>query len=441
MLRHPYPQCQTNRYTVSPFPTSSNTMPFAQLGLIQPLLQSLNYSSPTAIQTQAIPLILQGRDLIAAAQTGTGKTAAFALPLLQRLSQQGPRVASNAVRALILVPTRELAVQLHQRISEYAQGLPLRSLAVYGGVSINPQMQALRKGIDLLVATPGRLLDLQRSNAVHFRQLQILVVDEADRLLDMGFADELHALQRLLPTRRQTLLFSATLSPAVRDLASHLTREAVSLDISPQQLDASTLSQWIIPVDRKRKGELLLHLLRQHKGSRVLAFGKNRQTLEQLLPAIQALGINVDLIHGDRPQPARLRALNRFQSGEIDLLLATDVAARGLDIEQLPMVINIDLPLKAEDYVHRIGRSGRAGSQGNAISLVSADEARQLASIEQLLQRLLDRRDEAGFTPEHRLPQTSLDGQLIKKPKKPKKPKQAAPANSPANRIHLGDWS
>lgn len=416
-------------------------MTFASLGLIEPLqrtLATLDYTAPTPIQLQAIPAVLKGRDLMAAAQTGTGKTAGFALPLLQRLTQQGSRVQSNAVRALILVPTRELAEQLLQSFSSYAQDLPLRTYAVYGGVAINPQMMALRKGTDVLVATPGRLLDLYRQNAVKFDQLQVLVLDEADRMLDLGFADELDQIFAALPKQRQTLLFSATFSSEIRSLSGELLRDPLLIDISPPNTAAKSVRQWIIPVDKKRKTELFIHLLRREQWGQVLVFAKTRNSVDQLTESLTAEGFTADAIHGDRPQPSRLRALARFKAAEVQILVATDVAARGLDIDALPLVVNLDLPIVAEDYIHRIGRTGRAGASGEALSLVSADEARQLAAIETLTQQLLKREIEPGFAPVHKVPVTAPGGQLIKKPKKPKKPKeQGRKGKSP---IHLGNW-
>ncbi len=414
-------------------------MTFAALGLIDPLLrtlEALEYSSATPIQTQAIPAVLKGRDLLASAQTGTGKTAAFALPVLQTLLHQGPKASSNSTRALVLVPTRELAEQLLQSFQRYGEDLPLRSYAAYGGVSINPQMMALRKGVDVLIATPGRLLDLYRQNAVKFSQLQMLVLDEADRMLDLGFADELDQVVCALPSRRQTLMFSATFAVPVRQLADGLLRDPLTLDISPRNSAARSVEQWVIPVDKKRKGDLLLQLLVQQAGAQALVFLNTRKGVEQLVERLEGEGISADAIHGDRPQPARLRALARLKASEVQVLVATDVAARGLDIQQLPLVVNFDLPINAEDYIHRIGRSGRAGSSGQAISLVSADEVRQLAAIETLTQQLLERREQPDFAPEHRVPETRIGGQLVKKPKKPKKSKQAGGKK----KIHLGNW-
>ncbi len=398
-------------------------MTFASLGLMPSLLsalEALGYASPTPVQTQAIPPVLKGRDLMAAAQTGTGKTAGFALPLLQRLSSEGPPVGSNSVRALVLVPTRELAEQVHQSFKAYGQHLPLRTYAVYGGVSINPQMMKLRKGIDVVVATPGRLLDLYRQNAIKFSQLQTLVLDEADRMLDLGFARELDAVFATLPKRRQTLLFSATFSDAIRSLANSLLHDPVIIEASPRNMAARSVKQWAVPVDKKRKPELFLHLLKKNRWGQVLVFVKTRKGVEQLVETLLNLGISADSIHGDKPQPARLRALERFKADAVQILVATDVAARGLDIDDLPQVVNFDLPIVAEDYIHRIGRTGRAGASGEAISLVCADEAPLLAAIETLTRQTLERFEEAGFEPDHRVPLSNAAGQLVKKPKKPK---------------------
>ncbi len=401
-------------------------MTFDSLGLIDPLLRTLEaqgYAQPTPVQAQAIPQVLAGRDIMAAAQTGTGKTAGFALPLLQRLTMEGPQVASNCVRVLVLVPTRELAEQVHQSFQTYGGNLPLRMAVAYGGVSINPQMMKLRKGLDVLVATPGRLLDLHSQNAVKFSMLQTLVLDEADRMLDLGFSRELNAIFAALPKQRQTLLFSATFSDEIRTLAAKLLNDPLSIEVSPRNTTVKRIKQWVVPVDKKRKPELFCHLLRQRRWGQVLVFAKTRKGVDQLVETLQAQGINADSIHGDKPQPARLRALDRFKAGEVQILVATDVAARGLDIDDLPQVVNFDLPIVAEDYVHRTGRTGRAGASGEAVSLVCADEVPLLAAIELLTRQTLERIEEPGFSPEHRVPVTNTAGQVLKKPKKPKKPK------------------
>ncbi|MGF6771063.1 ATP-dependent RNA helicase RhlE [Paraburkholderia sp. GAS199] len=407
-------------------------MSFASLGLIDPLLrtlQDLNYQTPTPVQAKAIPVVLDGKDVMAAAQTGTGKTAGFALPLLQRLVQHGPAVSSNRARVLVLVPTRELAEQVLQSFIEYGKGLDLRFLAAYGGVSINPQMMKLRKGVDVLVATPGRLLDLNRQNAVQFDQVQTLVLDEADRMLDLGFSRELNAVFAALPTQRQTLLFSATFSDEIRTMAAGILRSPVHISVSPPNATASRIKQWVVPVDKKNKPDLFMHLVAENDWKHALVFVKTRNGVDYLAAILDDAGYSVDTIHGDKPQPARLRALERFKSGDVHMLVATDVAARGLDIDDLPLVINVDLPIVAQDYVHRIGRTGRAGASGVAVSLVCADEAPQLAAIEALIRQTLPREEEPGFEAEHRVPQTSATGEIIKKPKKPKKPKvpQALP--------------
>jgi superfamily II DNA/RNA helicase len=407
-------------------------MSFESLGLIDPLVRTLGalgYQAPTPVQAQAIPAVLAGRDVMAAAQTGTGKTAGFALPILQKLTMEGHQVASNSVRALVLVPTRELAEQVHQSFLAYGAGLPLRTHVAYGGVSINPQMMKLRKGLDLLVATPGRLLDLYRQNAVRFDQLQTLVLDEADRMLDLGFSRELDAVFAALPARRQTLLFSATFSDQIRAMAARLLRDPLSIEVSPRNSTVKAIRQWIVPVDKKRKPELFVHLMRQRRWGQVLVFVKTRKGVDALVDTLQAQGVAADSIHGDKPQPARLRALERFKAGQAKILVATDVAARGLDIDDLPLVVNFDLPIVAEDYVHRTGRTGRAGASGEAVSLVCADEVAQLAAIEVLTRQTLERVDEPGFEPDHRVPLTNTRGEVVKKPKKPKKPKGDAPVS------------
>ncbi|MFC4160677.1 DEAD/DEAH box helicase [Chitinimonas lacunae] len=409
-------------------------MTFVSLGLIEPLLQvteQLGYKKPTPVQSQAIPAILAGRDLMASAQTGTGKTAGFALPLLHRLAIDTRPVASNAVRALVLVPTRELAEQVYESFRTYGQHLPLRYLVAYGGVSINPQMMKLRKGVDVLIATPGRLIDLYGQNAVKFNQVQTLVLDEADRMLDLGFSRELNAVFAAVPRRRQTLLFSATFSDAIRAMAGELLVNPVSIDISPRNTTAKRVTQSVIPVDKKRKVALFCRLLKDRRWGQVLVFVKTRKGVDQLVETLLAKGVTADSIHGDKAQPARLRALERFKAGEVQILVATDVAARGLDIDDLPLVVNFDLPIVAEDYVHRIGRTGRAGAAGEAISLVCADEVQLLAAIETLTRQTLERFEEPDFEPEHRVPMTGPSGQILKKPKKPKQAKLAKPIGKP----------
>ena len=400
-------------------------MSFVSLSLLDPLartLESLGYATPTPVQTQAIPAVLAGRDVMAAAQTGTGKTAAFALPLLQRLTMQG-QVGANAVRVLVLVPTRELAEQVHQSFVAYGAGLPLRTAVAYGGVSINPQMIKLRKGLDVLVATPGRLLDLFGQNALKFDQLDTLVLDEADRMLDLGFSRELDAIFAALPKKRQTLLFSATFSDDIRTMAGKLLSDPVRIEVSARNSTVQKIRQWVVPCDKKRKAELFLHLLNKKRWSQVLVFVKTRKGVEQLVQTLAASGVAADSIHGDKPQPARLRALDRFKAGACKILVATDVAARGLDIDDLPQVVNFDLPSVAEDYIHRTGRTGRKGNHGEAVSLVAADEVDLLAAIERLTKQALERIEEPGFAPDHRVPLTTAGGLVVTKTKKPKKAK------------------
>ena len=408
-------------------------MSFADLGLSAPLLQALaqlGYPAPTPVQQQAIPGVLAGRDLMAAAQTGTGKTAAFALPLLQRLAADEQRAGSNSIRALVLVPTRELAEQVMTSFRTYGEGLPVSCYAAYGGVSLNPQMMRMRRGVDILVATPGRLIDLFTKNAVKFRELQTLVLDEADRMLDLGFANDLDILFQALPKKRQTLLFSATFSDEIRSMAKARLRDPLSIEVSPRNTAAKTVTQWVVPCDKKRKTDLFLFMRKDRGWGQVLVFVKTKKGCDELVGRLQAKQIAADTIHGDRPQASRLKALEAFKAGEVQILVATDVAARGLDIDDLPQVVNFDLPLQAEDYIHRIGRTGRAGASGEAISLVCADEAPLLAAIETLLKQTLSRDEEPGFEPSHRLPQT---GPAAGAPKPPKKPKTGGNRKLPGN--------
>ncbi|MCV6609902.1 MAG: DEAD/DEAH box helicase [Amphritea sp.] len=396
-------------------------MLFSDLGLSAPILQAISdkgYETPSPIQAQAIPAVLKGEDLMAAAQTGTGKTAGFTLPMLERLSK-GERPRSNHIRALVLAPTRELAAQVGDSVKAYSTHLPLRSTVVFGGVSINPQMMALRKGVDILVATPGRLLDLYNQNALKFGQLEILVLDEADRMLDMGFIHDIKRVISLLPKQRQNLMFSATFSDPIRKLAKGLVNNPTEISVSPRNSTAKTVKQWICPVDKKRKSALFSALLEEHQWHQVLVFTRTKRGANQLCRHLENDDVRALAIHGNKSQTARTKALNSFKSGRAQVLVATDIAARGLDIDQLPQVVNFDLPNVAEDYVHRIGRTGRAGAQGEAISLVSADEFDQLSSIESLIGRLLDREEVPGFEPAHQLPES-----VLKPKRRPKKPKQ-----------------
>ncbi|MCO4836773.1 MAG: DEAD/DEAH box helicase [Oceanospirillaceae bacterium] len=398
-------------------------MSFAQLGLEPRLLTAIEtkgYTDPSPIQEKAIPAILKGEDVMAAAQTGTGKTAAFTLPLLQQLAK-GNRAQANQVRALVLTPTRELAAQVAQSVSTYGTDLPLTCAVVFGGVKINPQMMRLRRGADILVATPGRLLDLYQQKAVRFDHLEVLILDEADRMLDMGFINDLKKILSLLPKNRQNLMFSATFADQIRSLAKGLMNNPVEINVSPANSTAATVKQWLCPVDKKQKPALLLELIVSKKWSQVLVFCRTKHGCNKLAKWLVGGGISADAIHGNKSQGARTRALAQFKSGEVKVLVATDIAARGLDIEQLPQVVNYDLPNISEDYVHRIGRTGRASQTGEAISLVCADEIEFLESIELLIQKHIEREPIEGFYPLHELP-PSRDMRTMKN-KKPKKPK------------------
>lgn len=403
-------------------------MSFSSLGLSKALLRAIDekgYTTPFPIQTKAIPVILSGKDVIAAAQTGTGKTAGFTLPLLQRLAQ-GPRVKSNHIRALVLAPTRELADQVGESLATYGKHLPLTFGVAYGGVKINPQMMQLRGGLDILVATPGRLLDLFRQGAVKFGQVETLILDEADRMLGMGFIEDIKNVMNLLPSKRQNLLFSATFSPEIRSLTKYLFRNPVVIEVNPRSSAAKGVKQWAIEVDKSRKPALLRYLLQKNSWEQVLVFTRTRKGANRLVQQLAGDGISSEAIHGDKSQENRNRVLANFKAKKIRILVATGIASRGLDINELAAVINFDLPQVAEDYIHSIGRTGRAGAKGVAISLVSADEVKLLSAIEALLGQTLIREVESGFIPKHSVPLTRL---AKARPKKTKTPTQK-PAGS-----------
>ncbi len=398
-------------------------MSFSSLGLSAPLLRAIEekgYSSPYPIQTEAIPVVLSGKDVMAAAQTGTGKTASFTLPLLQRLDE-GERTRSNHIRALVLTPTRELAAQVADSVETYGQYVDLRSAVVFGGVKVNPQIQKLRGGVDILVATPGRLLDLYMQNAVKFSQVEILVLDEADRMLDMGFIRDIKKILALLPKNRQNLLFSATFSDDIRRLTDKLLNNPVQIEVSPRNAAAQSVKQSVYEVDKSQKTALLSHLISENNWDQVLVFTRTKHGANRLTQKLNKDGITALAIHGNKSQAARTRALAEFKSNKIRVLVATDIAARGIDIVELPHVVNFELPNVSEDYVHRIGRTGRAGTEGEAISLVSADEVKLLAGIEKLIQQTLVREVETGFVPSHSVPITQLMDRSSK-PKRSKKP-------------------
>jgi ATP-dependent RNA helicase RhlE len=378
---------------------------FAQLGLTPDLLRAVarsGYTEPTPVQREAIPLVLAGRDLLAGAQTGTGKTAAFVLPMLQNLAASAPRLQPGQrprIRALVLAPTRELAIQVEESIRTYGDGRA-RSTAIYGGVGFGGQLAALRRGVDIVVATPGRLLDHAGQGTIDLRGVEILVLDEADRMLDMGFIRDIRRVIALLPARRQNLLFSATFSNEIRSLAEGMLDRPASVQVTPRNTPVDLIEQVIHPVDRERKRELLTHLVRTREIDQALVFTRTKHGANKLVEQLNRDGIAASAIHGNKSQPQRVRALADFRAGRILLLVATEVAARGLDIEELPHVVNFELPMVPADYIHRIGRTGRAGSTGIAVSLVCVDEGPLLRDIERLLGHAIPQQIIAGFEPD-----------------------------------------
>lgn len=386
-------------------------MSFANLGLSDPILRAISelaYSQPTPIQAKAIPVILQGKNLLAGAQTGTGKTASFVLPILQLLQDKGP-VRPKRMRALILTPTRELALQVQTNITRYAKHLPLNSLAVYGGVSDVPQKQQLIAGVDILVATPGRLLDMYTQRALHFDELSLLVLDEADRMLDMGFIDDINKIIERLPEQRQNLLFSATLSKQVRALAKTVVPDPVEIDIAHNRSNAPQIEQWLVTVDKDKKSALLSHLINSEAWQQALIFIQTKQGAAKLVSQLEKRGIAAEAFHSGRSQAVREQLLKDFKSGKVRFLVATGVASRGIDIDALPRVVNYDLPDEADDYIHRIGRTGRAGASGEAISFVSKDDFRNLCAIERRLNQLIVRKEIDGFAPKKAVPISILN--------------------------------
>jgi ATP-dependent RNA helicase RhlE len=384
---------------------------FTGLGLSPELLRVVTeqgYLEPTAVQAQSIPFVLAGRDLLAGAQTGTGKTAAFVLPILQRLTDHPAgartqigtgraRVARTPIRCLILTPTRELALQVEESVRTYGAGRPLRSTAIYGGVGFEPQVWALRRGPEIIAATPGRLLDHANRGTIDLGSVEILVLDEADRMLDMGFIRDIRRILALLPTNRQNLLFSATLSTDVRSLAAGFLNDPAQVQIERRNSVVQAIRQVVHPVDRERKRELLSHLIRSGRIDQALVFTRTKHGANRLATQLERDGIRAGAIHGNKSQSQRIRALSDFKSGRVPILVATEVATRGLDIDGLPHVVNFELPTVAQDYVHRIGRTGRAGLDGDAISLVCVDETRLLADIEALLRQPIARAVVPGF--------------------------------------------
>jgi len=380
-------------------------MSFDRLGLSPELLRAVSlqgYTEPTPVQAESIPLVLAGRDVLAGAQTGTGKTAAFVLPMLQRLHASrpaGPRV----IRALILTPTRELALQVEESVRTYGTQNPIRSTTIYGGVGFDPQVRHLRAGPEIVVATPGRLLDHVSQRTIDLSRVEILVLDEADRMLDMGFIRDIRKILALLPPRRQNLLFSATFSNEIQRLADGLLDRPASVQVSPRNRETDLVTQVVHPVDRERKRELLSHLIKTGKIDQALVFTRTKHGANRLATQLEHDGILATAIHGNKSQPQRVRALADFKAGRFAVLVATEVASRGLDIDALPHVVNFELPMVPEDYVHRIGRTGRAGVDGDAVSLVCVDEMRLLRDIEQVLGHTIPTEVIEGFEPDPRI--------------------------------------
>ncbi|MDH5737850.1 MAG: DEAD/DEAH box helicase, partial [Gammaproteobacteria bacterium] len=375
-------------------------MSFSKFGLAKTLLRAIEqsgYTQPTPIQAEAIPAILNGRDIIATARTGTGKTAGFTLPMLQILSSLEP-AGSKSAHALILAPTRELAAQIGESVNAYGRFTGLRCLTVFGGVNIRPQIQRLHKGVDVLIATPGRLLDLQNQKAVNLDKVSFFVLDEADRMLDMGFIPDIRRIVSSLPAKKQSLLFSATFSAELRKLGQTFLTKPLQIDVSPANTTVESVEQSIYQVDKPNKGKLLVELLNQSEHQQILVFSRTKHGADKLTRTLKMQNIKAGAIHGNKTQAARKRALQDFSHGKLRVLVATDIASRGIDIKQLPMVVNFDLPYVAEDYVHRIGRTGRAGETGQAISLVCSEEKKQLIAIEKLTGQKLSVQTQPGIT-------------------------------------------
>ncbi len=378
-------------------------MSFNNLGLSAPLLKAIKeqgYTKPTPIQEQAIPVILQRKDILAGAQTGTGKTAGFTLPMLELLTRAKPTKGKHQVKALILTPTRELAAQVGESVAVYGKHLPYKSIVIFGGVKINPQIAALRRGVDIVIATPGRLLDHVSQKTIDLSHINFFILDEADRMLDMGFINDIKKVLAIIPKQRQNLLFSATYSDEIKKLSDRLLNSPTLIEVAKRNMASETVKQVVYPVDKVRKRELITHLIVEGKWKQVLIFTRTKHGANRLCAQLEKDGITSAAIHGNKSQNARTRALSGFKQGEVRVLVATDIAARGIDIDQLPHVVNYELPNVSEDYVHRIGRTGRAGNQGEAISLVCIDEHEYLASIEKLIKKDIPKVWLKGFKPD-----------------------------------------
>ena len=418
-------------------------MSFESLGLTAALCRTVSdkgYTTPTPIQAAAIPAVLEGRDLMAAAQTGTGKTAGFTLPMLQRLQASAPTGGRRKVRALVLTPTRELCLQVMDSVRTYGKGMPLKSTAIFGGVSINPQISSLRQGVDIVVATPGRLLDHVNQRTIDLSQVEILVLDEADRMLDMGFIRDIKKIIALLPRARQNLLFSATFSDEIRALANSLLHNPQSVEVAARNTAVEAITQVVHPVDKSRKQELLSWLIGDGNWKQVLVFTRTKHGADRLARQLVQDGLRADAIHGNKSQAARTRALADFKCGKVRVLVATDVASRGLDIDQLPHVVNFELPTVPEDYVHRIGRTGRAGREGVAVSLVCVDEQKLLRDIERVLRREIPKVEVAGYEVDRSIrpePLFKPRGAPRQRPQ-PSKPRGRAATRAPAGNRSQG---
>ena len=379
-------------------------MKFTELGLNESLIKAIKeqgYDTPTPIQEKAIPLVIKGKDVLAAAQTGTGKTAGFTLPLLERLSQSSPQMKKKQIRVLVLTPTRELAAQVADSVKTYGKYMSYASMVIFGGVGINPQLAALKKGVDIVIATPGRLLDIANQGGIDFSAVECLVLDEADRMLDMGFIHDIKKLMAMMPKNRQTLLFSATFSKEIKSLASGLLNDPVLVEVARENSTAGKISQVVHLVDKSRKRELLSQLIKAGEWKQVLVFTRTKHGANKLCKQLEEYaGIKAAAIHGNKSQGARTKALANFKDGTVQVLVATDIAARGIDIDQLPHVVNFELPNVPEDYVHRIGRTGRAGMQGEAISLVCIDEHELLRNIEKFTKSKIEKVDIEAFKPD-----------------------------------------
>ncbi len=378
-------------------------MSFTNLGLNDSLLKAIKdqgYNTPTPIQKQAIPVVIEGKDVLAAAQTGTGKTAGFTLPLLERLSETNPKMGKKQIRVLVLTPTRELAAQVAESIKTYGKYMKYTSTVIFGGVGINPQLATLRRGVDIVIATPGRLLDIASQDGIDFSALETLVLDEADRMLDMGFIHDIKKLMKMMPKQRQTLLFSATFSKEIKQLAAGLLKDPVLIEVARENTTAKQISQVVHFVDKSRKRELLSQLIKTKDWRQVLVFTRTKHGANKLTKQLEEAGITAAAIHGNKSQGARTKALASFKEGKIRVLVATDIAARGIDIDQLPHVVNYELPNVPEDYVHRIGRTGRAGHSGEAVSLVCVDEHKLLADIERFTKSKIKKVEIEAFRPD-----------------------------------------